>query len=178
MTRIREFLGMGCALLVRIRTRGRVTGRNFIMLSPGHISVTGRGKIAIGNGVVINAGARLVATANMTIGESVFIGKNATIVALADVSIGSRTLIGENVSVHSEDHGQAGDRLNYSSAPIHIGSDAWIGAGAVILKGARIGNRSTIGANAVVTKEIPADVVAVGVPAKVISTTPRQGTAP
>lgn len=53
-------------------------------------------------------------------------------------------------------------------APIHIGSNVWIGAGVVITKGVTIGDNSIIAAGAVVTRDIPANVIAAGVPAKVI----------
>ncbi len=105
----------------------------------------------------------------MTIGPDVYIGKNATIVAFDTVRLERKVLLGENVSIHSEDHGPAGDRMRYTSAPVHVGEEAWIGAGAVIIKGVSIGAGSTVGANAVVTRDVPPGATAVGVPARVIN---------
>jgi lipopolysaccharide O-acetyltransferase len=65
------------------------------------------------------------------------------------------------------------DRVIHSS-PIRIGNRVWIGEGAVILKGVTIGEGSIVGAGAVVTKSIPRDSLAVGIPAKVISKYDRQ----
>ena len=52
--------------------------------------------------------------------------------------------------------------------PVTIGNDVWIGHGAVILKGVRIGDRSVVGARAVVTRDVPADTVVAGNPARVV----------
>jgi maltose O-acetyltransferase len=57
-----------------------------------------------------------------------------------------------------------------SAKPIHIGSNVWIGSGAIILGGVTIGDHAVIGAGAVVTKDVPARTVAVGNPARVIKT--------
>ena len=60
-------------------------------------------------------------------------------------------------------------RKHYSARPnLHGQNDVWIGTGAVILRGVKIGNGAVIGANAVVTTDLPANCIAVGVPAKVI----------
>lgn len=119
----------------------------------------------------IVSGARIIAkNATVSIADDVYVGRNATMIALADLRLGGRTLMGENVSIHTEDPGPAGARDQYDIAPIDIGEDVWIGAGAVVLKGVTIGRGSTIGANAVVTRDVPENVLAAGVPATVIRT--------
>lgn len=165
---LRRWAGRACAIYYRLRSIGRVEGHEYLLRKPSLLRVTGPGVIRIGRGTVIDRGARLVASALLEIGEDVYVGKNATIVAMAPVVIGDRALIGENVSLHSEDHGPPGRRSEYRVAPITVGSDSWLAAGVVVLKGVEVGCRATVGANAVVTKDVPADTVAVGIPARAV----------
>lgn len=87
------------------------------------------------------------------------------------MTIGSRTCLGPNVQVYTATHPlnykERASGLEYAK-PISIGEDVWIGGSAVICPGVKIGDRSTIGAGSVVTKDIPADVFAAGNPCKVI----------
>lgn len=149
-------------------SRGRVRGNSYLLGRPSHLAVARGCLVTIGDRVVIGPGARIVARADLHIGDDVYIGKNVTIVALSTVKIGNRTLIAENVSIHSEDHGPVGRRAEYTSAPVDVGEDAWLGAGVVILKGVTVGARTTVGANATVTRSLPSDATAVGVPARVL----------
>jgi maltose O-acetyltransferase len=66
------------------------------------------------------------------------------------------------------------DRPEYRGRPIAVGDDCWLGGGVIVCPGVAIGDRSVIGAGAVVTRDIPADSVAVGHPARVIRTLTRQ----
>lgn len=108
---------------------------------------------------------------NIILGEKVFFNFNCVVLDVALVTIGSRTLIGPNVQLYAATH-----PINYkerasgleSGKPIVIGEDVWIGGSAVICPGVTIGDRSIIGAGSVVTKDIPADVVAAGNPCRVI----------
>jgi acetyltransferase-like isoleucine patch superfamily enzyme len=157
-------------LLVTIVTRGRVTfGPGAIVLRPELIQVAPGSRLVLEAGAVLNVGARVVVRdGELRIGERAYVGPHATIVAYTDVSIGARTLIGERVSIHSEDHGPAGDRDAFKVAPIVIGEDVWLCAGTVVAKGSAIGAGTTIGANSFVRGEIPAGVLAVGAPARVV----------
>lgn len=165
---LRKFLGYMYARYMSFRWRGKVCGPDFLMRKKDLMRVTHDGRISIGSGTFFEKGLRFITRAKVTIGSNVYVGKNATIVAFSELEIGSNTLIGENVSIHTENHGNSGFRLEYESVPIHIGEDVWIGAGVVITSGVKIGNGATIGANAVVTKSIPAGSTAVGIPARVI----------
>ena len=105
------------------------------------------------------------------IGEHVYINAGCTFLDGADITIGAHTLIGPNVQIYTPHH-----PLNYMerrkpeeySYPVTIGEDCWIGGGTVICPGVTIGDRSIVGAGSVVTKDIPADTLAAGNPARVI----------
>ncbi|MFO7900771.1 MAG: DapH/DapD/GlmU-related protein [Planctomycetota bacterium] len=104
------------------------------------------------------------------VGEGVYVGPNCVI---GRSRIGARTLIGCNVHVfvgrrqHARDaEGRLSEGKQEMLRKINIGEDCWIGTSAVIMED--IGDRTTIGAGAVVTKEVPDDVVAVGIPARII----------
>jgi maltose O-acetyltransferase len=108
---------------------------------------------------------------NLKLGERVFFNFNCVVLDVMPVTIGSRTLFGPNVQIytamHPMDHKERATGLEFAKA-ITIGEDVWIGGGAIICPGVTIGHRSVIGAGSVVTKDIPADVVAAGNPCKVI----------
>jgi acetyltransferase-like isoleucine patch superfamily enzyme len=152
----------------RARTLNRVSGGPFYIGHVSRLSVRG-GRVVLGRNVHIDKGARIVVRgAELRIDDSVFVGKNSTIVCYSNLSIGCDALVGENVSLHTEDHGPAGDREAFSSAPISIGRDAWICAGVVVTKGVDVGEASTVAANAVVTRSVPARVIVGGVPATLL----------
>lgn len=157
-------------LLVTVLTRGRVSfGAGSIVLKPELVQIARGARLVMEPGAVLNVGARVVVRSGvLRIGEKAYVGPHSTLVAYTDVTIGPRVLIGERVSIHSEDHGPAGDRDAFRVAPVSIGADAWICAGAVVSKGSTVGAGSTIGANSFVRGEIPEGVLAAGAPARVI----------
>ena len=108
---------------------------------------------------------------NMKLGDKVFFNFNCVVLDVAAVTIDSRTLFGPNAQVytatHPISHQERASGVEYAK-PIVIGEDVWIGGGAVICPGVRIGDRSVIGAGSVVTRDIPADVFTAGNPCKVI----------
>ena len=101
------------------------------------------------------------------IGEEVFINFNCTILDSAVVKIGARTKIGPNCQFVTPNHPMDYEerrKPQETGFPITIGEDCWIGAGVTICPGVTIGGRTVIAAGSVVTKDIPSDVLAVGVP--------------
>jgi lipopolysaccharide O-acetyltransferase len=155
----------GCTLIrlpVFLRGRRRIAfGRNFVCGYLGRLDATGApGCLRFGSDVQIN--------------DFVHIG------AQECVSIGNNVLIASRVFISDHDHGSYGDTPDCSSPdeppmarslrvrPVHIGDNVWIGEGASVLSGVTIGAGSIIGAGAVVTQDIPADSIAVGVPARVV----------
>lgn len=171
----RRIAGQAVALAYKLLFPGKVHGNNFIIRRPILVRVRKGGELTLGQGVMIEPGARIVVHAKLSIGHGVYIGKNSTLIAFEDLTIGDRTLIGENVSIHTEDHGPAGRRNEFLSSPISIGADAWVGAGTVVLRGTTIGAASTVAANSVVRSDIPDAVLAAGAPATVKRKLPWNG---
>jgi maltose O-acetyltransferase len=107
---------------------------------------------------------------NIHAGERVYFNFNCVVLDVCEVRIGDFSLFGPAVQIYTATHpmNAAERRLRESGRPIEIGSDVWVGGGAIILPGVRIGSRSVIGAGSVVAKDIPDDVLAVGNPCRVV----------
>lgn len=165
-----RFQSLWYRLLITLLTRGRVSfGPGAIVLRPELIQVAPGARVVLEAGAVLNRGARVVVRDGvLVIGAGAYVGPHVTLVAYTDVTIGPRVLIGERVSIHSEDHGPAGNRDLFCVDPIVIGADAWICAGTVVSKGSTIGAGTTVGANSFVRGDLPAGVLAVGAPAAVV----------
>ena len=108
---------------------------------------------------------------NVHIGDYFYANFNLVIVDDIDVYIGNNVMIAPNVTITPTGHPV--DPVlrrpgNQFSIPVRIGNDVWIGSNAVILPGVTIGDNSVIGAGSVVTHDIPANVVAVGNPCRVL----------
>ena len=107
--------------------------------------------------------------ANITLGSKVYFNFNCVILDPASVVIGSDVLFGPAVQVYTATHPiGASERRRWreSAQPVEIGSDVWVGGGAIICPGVHIGSRSVIGAGSVVTNDIPEDVFAAGNPCR------------
>jgi maltose O-acetyltransferase len=109
---------------------------------------------------------------NIELGERVFFNFNCVVLDVCRVSIGDFTLFGPAVQIYTPMHplNAAQRRREEFGKPVAIGADVWIGGGAVILPGVRIGSRAVIGAGSVVTRDIPEGVLAVGNPCQVVRT--------
>jgi maltose O-acetyltransferase len=108
---------------------------------------------------------------NITLGSKVFLNFNCVILDPASVIIGSNVLFGPAVQVYTATHPMiASERRTWHefARPVEVGSDVWVGGGAIICPGVRIGSRAVIGAGSVVTHDIPADVFASGNPCRII----------
>ena len=102
-------------------------------------------------------------------GNNVYANFNLTLVDDTDIYVGDGVLFGPNVVVAVAGHPvdpELRRKVAQFNLPVHIGNNVWIGAGAIILPGITIGDNSVIGAGSVVTKDIPANVVAVGNPCR------------
>ncbi len=107
---------------------------------------------------------------NIELGERVFFNFNCVVLDVCRVKVGSFTLFGPAVQIYTAMHpfdAQLRRREEYGK-PVEIGSDVWVGGGAIILPGIRIGDRAVIGAGSVVTRDVPAGMFAAGNPCRVI----------
>ena len=147
----------------------RLPASNIVL---GRVSVYGTRRIRFGEDVLLYPGVHLETHGDawIDIGDGVVISSGAHIVAMSGIVIGRGSMIGEYTSIRDANHkrmpGQAIRDSGYTSKPIHIGHEVWLGRGVAVLSGVAIGDAATIGANAVVTKDIPAGSTAVGIPAK------------
>ena len=109
---------------------------------------------------------------NISLGERVFFNFQCVVLDAAPVRIGDFTLFGPGVQIYTSTHPlDAVQRRTVESAkPVTIGSDVWVGGGAIILPGVTIGSRAVIGAGSVVTRDVPEGMVAAGNPCRVIRT--------
>jgi maltose O-acetyltransferase len=108
---------------------------------------------------------------NIRLGAKVYFNFNCVILDVAPVTIGDHALFGPGVHVYTALHPlDAAERRRgvESGAPVTIEDDVWLGGGAIVCPGVRIGARSVIGAGSVVTRDIPPDVFAAGNPCRVL----------
>lgn len=104
-------------------------------------------------------------------GKHVYANFHLTLVDDTDIYVGDYTMFGPNVTVATAGHPilpALREQVYQYNMPIWIGRNCWIGAGAILLPGVHIGDGTVIGAGSVVTKDIPANVVAVGNPCRVL----------
>ncbi|NCU04760.1 MAG: acyltransferase [Chitinophagaceae bacterium] len=143
-------------------------------------SITGHKRIFIGSNVYINDKAWLVcealtgdANAKLSIGDGTYIGRFSHIYATSNIEIGKKVLMADKVYLSDNLHGYRDvdrpviDQPIQQTNPVIIADGAWLGENVCVI-GARVGKNSVVGANSVVTKDIPDYCVAVGSPAVII----------
>jgi len=104
-------------------------------------------------------------------GSKVYANFNLTLVDDTHIYVGDCTMFGPNVTLATAGHPVLPflrEQLYQYNAPIHIGRGCWLGAGAIVLPGVSIGDNTVVGAGSVVTKDLPANVVAVGNPCRIL----------
>lgn len=108
--------------------------------------------------------------ANIELGTRVFFNFNCVVLDVCPVRIGDFTLFGPAVQIYTPMHPFNAELRRHQEfgKPVEIGSDVWVGGGAIILPGVRIGARAVIGAGSVVTRDVPDGVFAAGNPCRVI----------
>ena len=136
-------------------------------LEPGLKALLGK----VGEGARIEAPFHCAYGFNIFLGDGVFLNAGCTILDTAGVRIGKGTLLGPNVQIYCAEHHkeasgrQAGLEIARS---VEIGANAWIGGGAIILGGISIGDGAIVGAGAVVTRDVAANTMVVGNPARAV----------
>ena len=107
---------------------------------------------------------------NILLGERVFFNFNCVVLDVCRVWVGDYTLFGPAVQIYTATHPLNAElrRKQEFGKPVEIGADVWVGGGAIFCPGVTVGARSVIGAGSVVTRDIPANVLAAGNPCRVI----------
>jgi acetyltransferase-like isoleucine patch superfamily enzyme len=138
------------------------------------IQIAKRGRVKFGRFVWIGDGTKIRChEGEVIIGAKSVLGQECTISAYRHVRIGEQCVIADRAMFIDFDHGIVEVERPIRAQGIYmrdvdVGSNVWIGYGACVLRGTRIGDNSVLGTNAVATRDIPANAVAGGIPAKVI----------
>jgi acetyltransferase-like isoleucine patch superfamily enzyme len=170
--------------------RGFILGRNVVIRHPKNIVIgdfvtiddncviDGRGagekEFVIEDQVIINRNCMLLAkTGHIRLGKRSSLGANSVIVSMSGVELGEAVLTAGDCYLSAGSYQFENlevpvmDQDAYSKGPIIVGKNSWLGTGATILDGIKIGEGAVIGAGAVVTKDIPDFAIAIGLPAKI-----------
>ncbi len=141
----------------------------------GRITVRrGYGRVVVGKWVHVGAGTAIRChEGTLRIGDKCIFGRHDSVNCYLDVEIGPATLLADHVYVSDFDHRfDDVDRpvkdQGIAKARVRIGADVWLGTKATVSRGVAIGDGAVVGANAVVTRDLPSYSVAVGAPARVI----------
>jgi acetyltransferase-like isoleucine patch superfamily enzyme len=168
-------------LLLKLRYRGRLQTDGLCFVCPRVKLEIGRhATLRIGRWAWIGHGSKIrVHEGEVSIGAKTVIGQECTISAFQHVSIGRECIIADRVMLIDFDHGvtevERPIRVQgIYKRDVRVGHNVWIGYGACILRGVSVGENSIIGTSSVVTKQVPANAVIAGSPARVI----RMRTAP
>lgn len=172
--RLLPALGRRARLLAaRLRHPRAILGRGCDVRRGLELHIGPSGRVVFGGSCVIDKDMTIEAGGELRIGARSIFGHHCTIAARHSILIGEDCLIAEMVSIRDHDH--CFDRLDVPTreqgatiAPVRIGNNVWLGAKVTVAKGVSIGDNAVIGANAVVTHDICANAVAVGIPARVI----------
>jgi len=170
---------------------GLIIGRNVVIRHPDKIAlgdnvtiddyclIDGRGSgddgVVLEDEVIINRNTLVLAKAGyIKFGKRTSIGSNSVVVSMDGVDLGEAVLtaggcyLSAGAYHFSDEEAAVMDQGAYSKGPIRIGTKAWLGTGVIVLDGVSIGAGAVIGAGGVVTKDIPDQAIAVGMPAKVL----------
>jgi acetyltransferase-like isoleucine patch superfamily enzyme len=161
--------------LRKLRYRHRLVLDGLAFIGPGCTLEIGRkGRIDLGRWSWIGHGSKLRSHEGViSIGAKTVMGQECTISAYQHVSIGRECVIADRVMLIDFDHGvvdvETPIRLQgIYKRDVRVGNNVWIGYGACILRGVTVGDNAVIGTNAVVTRDVPANAVVAGVPARVL----------
>ena len=167
-----DVLGAECRIdptvtVMRWGTRGdallledRVSIYAYVRLVLGDVNADPNVGLRVGAGTIVNVGAYLSGEGGLTIGADVLIGADAKLLSAGHEIDGGDEIIARN---------------RITRARIVIEDGAWIGAGAIVLEGVRVGRGAVVAAGAVVRSDVPDGMIAAGVPARVIRARGREG---
>jgi len=160
-------------LLTRAGWRWRTSGPVFFG-SGLELQCARRGRIEFGGFVWLGHGTKIRChEGTIEIGQKTVLGQECTISAFRRVRIGEQCVIADRAMFIDFDHGVVEverpiREQGIYTREVEVGSNVWIGYGACILRGVRVGDNSIVGTNCVVTRDVPANAVVAGIPARVI----------
>ena len=123
--------------------------------------IKAKGTLNIDYAANIRRGLHVISDGSLEIGHNVFFNTNVSITCLDSIKIGNGVTIANNVVIVDHDHDFRNGKNHYTTAPVVIENNVWIGANCVILKGVHIGENAVIAAGSVVFKDVPANAVCV-----------------
>ncbi|HET8592363.1 MAG TPA: acyltransferase [Solirubrobacterales bacterium] len=138
------------------------------------LQISRRGEVSFGRFVWIGDGTKVRCHEGVVeIGDKTVFGQECTISAYQRVRIGEQCVIADRAMFIDFDHGVVDverpiRRQGIYKRDVVVGSNVWVGYGACVLRGVRVGDNAIIGSNSVVTRDVPANAVVGGVPAKLI----------
>ena len=160
---------------LKLRWRGRLQTDGLAFVRPGVTFEIGPGaRVHLGRWCWLGDGTKIRAhEGEVWIGAKTVIGQECTVSAFQSVSIGRECIVADRVMLIDFDHGVVEVERPIREQGIYkrdvrVGHNVWIGYGACFLRGVTVGDNAVVGTNAVVTKDVPANAVAAGVPARVL----------
>ncbi len=161
--------------LLKLRYRGRLQTDGVCFICPRvQLEIGPHAKLRIGRWAWIGHGCKIrVHEGEVAIGAKTVIGQECTISAYQHVSIGRECILADRVMLIDFDHGvtevERPIRLQgIYKRDVHVGHNVWIGYGACVLRGVSVGDNSIVGTSSVLTRDVPANAVVGGAPARVI----------
>ena len=165
---------------LKLRFRGRLHTDGIAFVGPGVTFEIGReASVHLGRWSWIGHGSKIRAhEGEVRIGAKTVLGQECTISAYQHVSIGRECIVADRVMLIDFDHGvvetERPIRLQgIYKRDVRVGNNCWIGYGACILRGATVGDNAIVGTSTVVTKDVPANAVVAGAPARVLRMRPE-----
>lgn len=125
----------------------------------------------MGDNSIVNAPLTAIRPHMVNIGKNVVVMPGCLMMSAGGITIEDGAMIAANVQLISNNH-DLYERQVITCKPVHIGKNAWVGAGATILPGVTVGDNAVVGAGSVVTKDVEADTIVAGNPAKFIKRIP------
>jgi acetyltransferase-like isoleucine patch superfamily enzyme len=161
--------------LLKLRYRGRLQTDGICFFCPGAQLEIGRhATLSVGRWAWIGSGTKIrVHEGAVEIGAKTVLGQDCTISAYQRVRIGRECIVADRVMLIDFDHGAVEverpvRQQGIYKRDVRVGHNVWIGYGACLLRGVSVGDNSIVGTSAVVTRDVPANAVVAGVPARVI----------
>jgi acetyltransferase-like isoleucine patch superfamily enzyme len=160
---------------LKVRFRGRLQTEGLAFVGPGVTLEIGKdARVVLGRWSWIGHGTKIRAhEGEVVIGAKTVLGQECTISAFQHVSIGRECIVADRVMLIDFDHGivEVERPIRHQGIykrDVRVGNNVWVGYGACFLRGVTVGDNSVVGASSVVVKDVPANAVVGGTPAKVI----------